>query len=225
MIIPRCLEDTIIEDVLKKVESLHNRKEYAEAIRILETHKTAMSPGLWHYNLGVLYGKLNQLPLARYHLMMADKVGYSTKELFSNKLLVQEKLESSKFEMPLNFRDFIISGSLSASQGMFTLLSLLIIIFSIICMMKKTALKLSLFFAMMACFLMGYNFWVMQWPQSIVLEKVDIHEGPSSIFGLIGEIPPGVRLIVTTEGEWQKIIYPSRFSGWIKKGKALKELK
>lgn len=218
------MEDTTIEDVLKTVETLHNQKDYAGALKTLEANQAKISPGLWHYNMGTEYGKLQNYPLSRFHFMMADLEGFSTKELFQNKELVENKLEVQKLEKPLTVSDYLRKGSLIGSQGIFTLVSLVLIIAGIVSVWKKAGFKVFVSLLLCAGILLGLNFWVNSWNKSIVVTAQTIYDGPSVIFSTTNELAPGVMLITSKEGEWLKVVYPSRFSGWIK-NTGLKELK
>jgi hypothetical protein len=218
------LEDTTIEDILKTVETLHHQKDYAGALRALETHQGEVSPGLWHYNMGTIYGKLEKLALARFHILMADKAGYSSKVLFDNKNLIEEKLDIPKLEKPLSIEDYLVKGSLIASQGLFTMMSLLLLIAGIISIKKKANVKIYSGFLFLSVMLIGLNFWVHSWNKMVVIEAQPIHEGPSAIFSAQEELPSGVMLVTIQSGEWLEVIYPTRFSGWIRKT-GLKELK
>lgn len=218
------MEDTTIEDVLKTVEALHNQKDYEGALRVLKDHQETISSALWHYNMGVIQAKLNHLPEARYHLLMAEKSGLASKELYQNQDLIETKLEIPRLEKALSATDYVIKGSLVASQGIFTFLGLLFIIAGILSLRKK--LGLTVFFSSIgtAIVLLAINFWVHSWDQVIVLENSPLREGPSAIFEAREELPAGVKIIVKREGEWLKVVYPSRFEGWIK-DQGLKELK
>ncbi len=63
----------------------------------------------------------------------------------------------------------------------------------------------------------GLNWWVKSWPYAVVVAPQAIQEGPSAIFPARGELPVGVLVITREMGEWEEVIYPSRFQGWIKK--------
>lgn len=192
-------------------------------MKALEENKAAIAPGIWHYNMGTIYGKLENYPLSRFHFMMAELEGFSTKELFQNKELVETKLDIQKLEKPLTVSDYLRKGSLIGSQGIFTLLSLVLIILAVVSVWKKESLKVFTSLLVTAGVLLGVNFWVNAWNKSIVITSQTIHDGPSVIFSSTNELAPGVMLITSKEGEWLKVVYPSRFAGWIK-NTGLKEL-
>lgn len=217
------MEDTTIEDVLKTVETFYARKEYQKALELLEANREKISSGLWHYNMGTVHAELGNLPLARYHLQKAELEGFSSKEVINNKELVEERLEISRLEQPLTGEDYIIQTGLTGAQGIFMTISICLIIVGIIALWKKSSIKTLLGTVFLALIFMGLNFWVTSWDKKIVMKTQPVHEGPSAIFEARSELPPGLMIVTEKKGEWLKIIYPSRFKGWIKET-GLKEL-
>ncbi len=218
------MEDTTIEDVLKTVEALHAQKDYKSAIHKLETNQSKISPGVWHYNMGSVHGKLENWSLSRFHFLMAELNGYSTKELMMNKKLVESKLSIEKYEKPISTTDYLIKGSLIASQGILTMVSFLIILFAIYRARKVSELKSLALTTLFAGFILVLNFWILSWTKVVVFSPQMVREGPSVIFRETTEVPAGIMLVISKEGEWSKIIYPSRFEGWTQ-GKNFRELK
>ena len=210
------MEDTTIKDNLKTVEALYHQGDYQGAIRLLENNQIHMSAGLWHYNMGTLYAKLEKLPLSRYHFIRADFDGYSSKDFIKNKKIVETKLDIPRYEKSLSIVDYLLKGSLEATQGFFTMLSLSMIVVGLYLAWRRTNLKAFVFSVIFSFFILIFNFWVQNWKKFIVVENQTLYEGPSSIFSSNNELPAGVMVIVLEKDDWLKIVYPSRFSGWIK---------
>lgn len=218
------MEDTTIEDVLKTVEGLYAQKNYQEALKTLEAGQSKISPGIWHYNVGTVFGKLENWPMARYHLTMADWEGFNSEEVILNKKLVETKLDIAKLEKANSASDYFVKGSIEASQGILTTLSLILVIIGIVNMWKKSSYKVMGALLTSAVLILGLNFWIQSWDKVIVITSQSIQEGPSIIFPSRDELPTGVMLVISKEGEWSKILYPSRYKGWIKNA-GFKELK
>jgi hypothetical protein len=70
----------------------------------------------------------------------------------------------------------------------------------------------------------GATYWVKSWDRGIVLIPRPIKEGPSVIFSSNQELPVGIMVVTKREGDWLKVIYPTRFEGWIH-STHIKELK
>lgn len=217
------MEDTTIEDLLQTVEKFYAQKDYANALKTLESGKGKISQGLWHYNMGTVYGKLGDWPMARYHLLEALEDGYSDQPVLINKSLVEEKLGVVKLEKPLSVIDHAVNAGLGASHGILTSVSLLLLIFGLVIYFKKSSFKLFICLLLFSSSALLLNWWITSWNKSVVITAQSIHEGPSSIFGSRSELPPGIFIVTKKNGEWLKIIYPSRFQGWIKNA-GLKEL-
>ena len=63
------LEDTTIADVLKTFEDYYTKKDYLNALLVLQKGGKEISPKVKHYNLGTVYAKMQNWPMARYHFL------------------------------------------------------------------------------------------------------------------------------------------------------------
>lgn len=191
---------------------------------MLKEHSGEITPGVWHYNMGTVYGKMGQLPLARYHLLMAREEGYTKEEAAQNTDIIESRLETSTMEKPTSASDYALKAGMLATEGVFTTIGLIFIIAGIITVWRKSSYRvwLSLFGISLA--VLSINWWIISLDKFIVLQPKELHEGPSVIFPGQGEVPPGIFIMATSEGDWKHVYYPSRFSGWIKNAD-LKELK
>jgi len=218
------LEDTTIEDVLKTVETLYAQKDYQKALETLAANKDKISESVWHYNVGTVYGKLENWPMARYHLTLAEWEGLSSKEVISNKNFVESKLDTNKLERSLAPSDYLVKGGIASSQGILSSVSLFIVLLGLVAFWKTKSIKVLSASLTMALIVVGLNFWIHSWDKMIVVTTQVIKDGPSEIFGQKEELPVGLLIVGTKKGDWIEIIYPSRYQGWIKDS-GLKELK
>jgi hypothetical protein len=210
------LEDTTIEDVLKTFEDFYIQKDYGNALLTLKKYGQEIPPGLLNYNLGIVYGKIDNWPMARFHFLQSERAGFWSDGLTQNLLLAEQKLEIGKLEKPLSTSDILVKSALFVSNGLLTSLSFMMLLAGLMLLKKKPSVLKSLVIATLVALPVVLNFWINSWPKAVVTESQVIIEGPSQIFTPLGELNPGVMVIVRQEGEWLKIIYPSRFSGWIK---------
>lgn len=218
------MEDTTIEDVLKTVQNYYVQKDYEKALEVLNTHKSSIPEGIWHFNAGTIQAKLENIPLARFHFLMADKKGFSTKEVIHNRELTEAKLKIEKAESPTSGSDYFYKYSLLGAEGFFTTLALMLIIAGLIARWRRVAIAVTIAFFTMAFSVLGLNWWINRLEAQVVLEPQQIFEGPSVIFPSSDELPPGVMVLTSSKGEWVKVYFPSRFEGWIK-NTGLKELR
>lgn len=218
------MEDTTIEDTLKTVEAFYVQKDYANALRTLEANKSKISTGLWHYNMGTIHAGMKEWARARYHFLQAEKEGFVSKEAEQNLELAETALDISRLEKPLAWSDYAAKGALIASEGILGTMALFILIIGMVSVIKKKSLSALSILVVLVLAVVGLNFWIGSWPLAVVMKPQAIQEGPSVIFAGREELPIGVLVIATHEGEWRKILYPSRYQGWIK-NTGLEELK
>lgn len=216
-------EDTTIEDVLKTFEDFYVKKDYSNALLILQRHADQLPSDLLHYNLGTVYLKMENLGLARYHFLLARAKGLSRVELDQNQSLIEQRLEVERLERPLNMTDHLIKASLFAHEGLLTSMGLLILLIGLVVLRKGATMMKILLWCLLMAIPFGYSLWVDTWPLMVAIRTQPVTEGPSAIFRETTELPEGVMVIAKGEGEWREVIYPSRFAGWIK-SEALKKL-
>jgi hypothetical protein len=212
------VEDTTIENVLKTFEDFYLKKDYPSALKVLEKSEKEIDPALWHYNMGTTLGELNNWPMARFHFILADKAGFTSKELEQNIKVVEKKLDVARLEKPLTTSDFLIKSGLVAAEGPLISLSLIIIILSIWKMKKNLNVKTVLASIMIMTIPLLLSAWINSWEQKMCPVSTPIYEGPSALFHIKGELPAGIVVLTNKKDDWEKIIFPSRYSGWIKTG-------
>jgi hypothetical protein len=135
------LEDTTIENALKTFEGFYLKKDYVNALKTLEQHQKEIDLGLWHYNMGTVLAEMNNWPIARFHFLLAEKSGLNTKQLNQNLLLVEEKLDITRLEKPLNTSDYLLKASFVAADGPLVTLGFLILALGLYFLKKKPSLK------------------------------------------------------------------------------------
>ena len=218
------MEDTTIEAVLKTVEALYAQKNYEAALHELQQGQATIPEDIWHFNMGTTYGKLGSWPLARYHLLMAEARGLISSKLTINKTIVAEKIGAQKLEQPLGSSDYFVRAGMLASEGMLTLVSLVFLVCGLLVLWRKRNIKAFGLCLVMTVISLGINLWIERWNRFVVIDPQTILDGPSAIFASRGEVPAGVFLVAKPEDGWLRIIYPSRFEGWIKPS-GIKEIK
>jgi len=207
--------------VLKTFEDYYVKKDFANALLTLQTHQKDLPRDLWHYNVGTVQAKMENWASARYHLLMAEELGLTASELNLNKKLVEDKLEVSRLERPLNFSDYVYQTASAASEGYFTALALVILVAGLLLLRRAANLSKLLILTILVLVPLGLNWWINAWPRAITGSTQVVREGPSQIFAERTELPAGTLIIYHGEGEWKEVRWPSRFAGWINRSDLL----
>ncbi|MES2528283.1 MAG: SH3 domain-containing protein [Bdellovibrionota bacterium] len=189
----------------------------------LEKVKENISPGLWHFNMGTVKAKLMNPAEARFHFLEARMNGFTDEQLTQNLDLIENQLEVKTLEKPLGAQDFAMKAGMWGQNGLFTMLSLLVLVIGMIILKKERKYSILILTLTLAAIPFGLQFWVKSWDKYITVAAHEVREGPSTIFGSRGELPPGILVVTRRPGDWVEITYPSRFRGWIK-NVGLKEL-
>ena len=201
---------------MKTFEGFYLKKDYVNALKTLEGQQKDIDLGLWHYNMGTVLAEMNNWPMARFHFLLAEKSGLNNKQLNQNLLLVEEKLDITRLEKPLSTSDYLLKASFVAADGPLVTLGFLMLAVGLYLLKKKPSLKSAAIFVVAVFTPLMLDLWIDTWPRQIVTSNKVIYEGPSALFGPLGELPQGVMILSNKKDGWEEIIYPSRFAGWIK---------
>ena len=201
---------------MKTFEGFYLKKDYVNALKTLEGQQKDIDLGLWHYNMGTVLAEMNNWPMARFHFLLAEKSGLNNKQLNQNLLLVEDKLDLTRLEKPLSTSDYLLKASFVAADGPLVTLGFLMLAVGLYFLKKKPSLKSAAIFVVAVFTPLMLDLWIDTWPRQIVTSNKVIYEGPSALFGPLGELPQGVMILSNKKDGWEEIIYPSRFAGWIK---------
>ena len=200
---------------MKAFQNLYDKKDYRQALNLLTSDGVNLTPELFHYNLGITLFQMGRLPEARFHFLMAEENGFQGDSLTNNQILTEQKLELSNLESPISISDYLIKGASELRHGYYTFLSLIIIFIGLVLIKKKPSFKKLVLCTILSLLPLGMNFWVDSWDRRVVIEESPLANGPSSIFLTERKLPPGLMVIVRGDENWKKVIFPSRFEGWI----------
>jgi hypothetical protein len=208
-----------MDNTLKSLEALYIDGKYDQAIEALLSVKDAVSPGLFHYNLGTLYAKSEQFAAGRYHLEKAIHEGYITTYSLNNLAAVREKLQVADLSSSTHWWDIAMDfGTRLPESAYLTITLVAALIVAIFFARKKIrGLKSLLVGLLLSCvpYAIYYGFFS-DIQSAIVLENAQILEGPSKIFKSKGTLVPGAKILVR-QGDpgWSYIWLPTELSGWI----------
>jgi uncharacterized integral membrane protein len=201
---------------LKTFQGQYVQKDFSAALQTLQTHQRKLPEDVFHYNVGLVKAQLEDLALARYHFLMSAKKGFGGPELAHNQSLIAHKLDLPRWEAALNGTDYLYKFALAAPWDLLTGAILMILLVSLVWMKKNvTPFRLFILFVFLSLPL-GVGVWAWTLDNAVVIQSAEISDGPSAIFGTRGELPMGVQIVTSGEGEWKKVNYPSRFAGWVK---------
>lgn len=207
-------------EVLKELESLYIKKDYTKAIDLMLKNSSEFDKGLYHFNLGTIYTKLKNFPVARFHFEKSTVYGFSGQELRNNLEIAKSGIQSIELEQSDNIIDSIYAKSIYTAVDYFYLASLILLLISVLLLVKKKISNLIFgLFCLLLTIPVGYKLFVNDQVQvAILLKETKTKEGPSSVFQDTHEIPGGLKVIIDRPKDgWYLIRYPEHLSGWIKK--------
>ena len=204
---------------MEELENLYTQGNFEAARKALIGHKKMFPEGLFHYNLGTLYAKEGNLALGRYHLEKAHTKNFANKMLFNNLETVKVELNVSDLSQSENLLERSLDASLLLPPGLWTTLSLSMVVGFILLVRKKIVrgyvLPGLLFLFALIPFLYA-QIYLEKVRHVIVLQDAEIYEGPSRIYSEMGVVKGGSKIIVGKSNNDQYfIVYPKTLSGWI----------
>lgn len=213
--------------ILKSLESHYAKGEFTQAIELLTEHQSEFAPGQFHFNLGTLYIKTQQFPLARYHLEAAKALGHNSIDTWKNLQQVETKFGSNPGSCSLEAwpecLDQLHLSLASTSGDFYWLCALSTVLLALIFLKKTLTLGLKKHKIILGLTLgVLLSFWGGLWAYkkglhiSIVLVDSPVREGASEVFDQSLELPAGSKLLTKSpENGWYYIFVPSQYRGWI----------
>ena len=214
------MSNTNTNELLKSLETLYTKANYQEAIDLLLKNKESFDPALFHYNVGSMYLKNKNLPIARYHLEKASHLGFTSSEVMNNLNVTELGLDLTTLES---------SGSVATDyfyQALFVpqsyVIGYMLFIVTLMLFLKKFKKLSWMYFTSLTLLFLSpaviKSILIKNLNQVVVLKTSHCKEGPSGIFEDNHELPAGLKIIVTKPKEgWYFIQHPSHLSGWVKK--------
>lgn len=208
-------------EILNTAKDLYLKADYESALETIREGRDDLDPGLFHYNLGSLHLKKNELGPARLHLEKAKKESFSFPMVYKNLEIViaqpqvydptksKDILEASTakvLDTPVIF--FFILAAVICSAG------LLAVRKNLLKSIATASLVLVLGIVPLSTKMILDNLY----SSAIVLKTVRVFEGPSQVFTDYGEIAEGSRVIIgESKADWYYIISPKAIQGWVPK--------
>jgi hypothetical protein len=207
-------------ELIKQFESLYSNGNYKEAKDLLLLNKDQFALGVFHYNLGTLYLKNQEIPEARFNLELALQNGLQKPSVWKNHEYVMTKVAQNDLAKSGSLVDNILDYSHGLSNGIFLSISLLFLILMTILFKNVTKIKFlfAAFFLLLSLGTLGFKFLCLDKMKFALAQKeIALREGPSEIFQNFGVIPTGSKFVITKENDgWLFVGRPLSLVGWIK---------
>jgi len=205
----------------KTFEELYVKSDFKGAASYLIQNKQQLNSGIFHYNLGTVYSKLNDYPAARFHLEKAIKEGFVTSSSLNNLNFVNLKLQVDDLSTSNNFFDQCINSTLALPGSAYLSFSLIIALSSAFILKSKKSISktaIAIAFLLTIAPIAFYQAYLSNINYAIALKDVPVYEGPSKIFHEKGVVHAGSKIILDEFKEgWFFVKNPISLSGWVNK--------
>jgi len=215
------MKDHSTQDILKAAQGYYLKGEFENSLKIIRQNKDNLDSGLFHYDIGSIYLKMNDFGPARYHLEKAKKEGFSYPMAWNN--LNYIKLQPGVIDptQSKDWREYTTANIMDIPFSFyfaFFMVGMCLFLF----LLKKKWIEnktlILLYFVLFTTPLIfrysyenGHNY-------AVTMRDTRVHEGPSKIYSDFGKISAGSRVVVGRfYDNWYYIVSPSERSGWVQK--------
>lgn len=211
------MEKNKIMPVLEEFKTLYQKQKYQEAIKLLQKSKDKFEPGVYEYNLGLVFMRNDQLVQARIQFEKAKYNGFYSTELKEAMSEVTSRLEVKTLEQPSTFKDEFNSVVLQVPFDVYIFISL-IFIFLVLWLYKKIDKYQTTILALFAILpTVFYYQYVARHEKIILLNDEFLYRGPSKMFEQIQLAPKGMKLFTGKDHNgWRFVESPESHKGWFK---------
>lgn len=213
-------DNLIMSEVLKSLESLYIEGRYADAIELLAQSKDLLSAGQFHYNMGTLYLKMDEIGMARHQLEQAVNEGFLHTAALNNLQMVKQNLTAVDISLSQSVMDQIYNILYSIPFDGYLAISLLLLVICFFVMKKKLPSRWVISVPLFVIVLLSayLNFYELERKNmGIALQEVEVFEGPSEIYKKKFSLSSGVKILLGQESDgWRYVERPVHFSGWVK---------
>ncbi len=209
------------QDILKAAQESYLKEDYQNSLKIIRENKDNLDPGLFHYNLGSIYLKMNDFGPARYHLEKARDDGFNYPMLWNNLEYIKLQPGVTDPLLSKDLKEAIVAKTMDIPVSFFViyfLLGLSAILFSLRKKIIKN--KILVVIALAALVVPGVFRYTYKEGHTFAIAMKDsrVFEGPSKIYPDYGKINAGSRVVVGKfYDDWYYIVSPSDRSGWVQK--------
>jgi hypothetical protein len=209
------------DNFLKSLEPMYVEGEWERAIELLRQQEAHLDPGIFHYNLGTLYAKLEEFGAGRYHLERALQEGAPRIDVLNNLDFIMRYIGGNDLTASTYWLDRLIATWFVIPQEVFITVMLLILLLATVSIWRfgrKNTVGLSVLVILSVVPIAADRLWVSRHLTAIVIESVDVLEGPSMIFEKKFTVQSGAKVLVlpSNSPQWMQITRPKAMVGWIR---------
>lgn len=212
-------DNLIMSEVLKSLESLYVEGRYAEAIELMGHSKDLLSAGQFHYNMGSIYLKMEEYGMARHQLEQAMSEGFLHTAALNNLQIVKQNLSAVDISLSQSPVDQVYHILYSIPFDGYLAITLLLLLISFIVIKRNSPSRWLISLPLFVIVLLSayLNFVELEKKNmGIVLQEVEVLEGPSKIYKKKFSLNSGVKVLLGQEADgWRYIERPIHFSGWV----------
>ena len=207
-------------DLPTSLENLYLKQDYATVQKKLLENKDTFDPGVFHYNLGTLFGKQGNFPAARYNLEKSLKLGFFDSRLKENLQTIKIHLANRDLDNSDHWKDQLLNWGAGFPESVFFTWSLLwclgiLLLIRFKKMIRKVTITISFLLSILPISLSKFYFNDINY--AINLQNTPLREGPSSIYPEMMMIEAGSKFIVREGNDgWFYIKSPSFLTGWVR---------
>ena len=208
-------------DILKAAQDTYLKGDYDQSIGLMLKNKDSLDQGLFHYNLGSMYLKKNELGPARLHFEKAKKEDFSYPMLWNNLEYVKHQPGVIDPAQSNHWQEYFMANVMDI-PGSFFGIYFLIGLSLLLLLLRKRVVRNRLLVVCYSLLLVVPIALRFSYGQShkfaVALKEIRVYEGPSSIYSDYGQIAAGSRFVVGKfYDNWYYIVSPSDRAGWVKK--------
>lgn len=217
----KAMENTSTADILKSLEELYLKGSFDEAMGLLIKNKSLFNNSDYHYNLGTILVKNNDLGAGRYNFEMALKESQFNTLARNNLEFLMTKLQANDLSTSTVFTDKFLNKSMQLGTDIVLSFSLILVLIVLSLYKFKKIINKRILAILVVISLMpsaAHYFIKSKYKIAIALSDQKILEGPSGVYGAIGDLDAGAKIILGEENkQWIMIEYPRHYAGWVKK--------
>lgn len=212
------MSDNSNTKILDEFKSVYESKNYEQALNILHENKAQFEPGVYEYNIGLVYLKQGYYALARINFEKAKSLGFMSNELDAALSITKENLAVRQIEDSSSFSDKLNEVLFDTPSELFFSATVLLLIGFILTYRKLAVAPVRVLVLIIALFPSVFYTVVIDGKSKVItLEEHVVRRGPSKIFEEIQIVPKGMRVFINPKVDgWNYIVHPKSHEGWVK---------